>query len=388
MKRFILSLLITAIGFGAYAQKGKVSGALNYINSGNLPKAKEAIDAAIVHEKTVNWPKTYYAKGRLAQALYESGDDKLIALYPDPLSLAYECYKKAIELDDKNAMEKLIMIQMPALSNDFQNLAALEFEAKNYEKSLVAFEQLIVIQEGDLYIGMLDTALVYNAGVVAFNGKLYDKSIEYFDRSIELGYGGTQAHLFKYQAYIDTEDLENAETTLIAAFNKYPENKDLMMNLVDFYYMNEMDDEAFAYVAQAKEKDPTNHSLYWVEGNIYMKQEKYEEAATAFRKSIELNPEIFDTQYNMGVCYYNQGSDMSAVANDIMDNRKYNEAVEEIKDIFQKAVPYMEKALELRPDDVETMTSLRELYYRLKTRNESYEAKFEEMKAKIEEIEG
>lgn len=388
MKRFILSLLITAIGFGAFAQKGKVSGALNYINSGNLVKAKEAIDAAVIHEKTKSWPKTYYAKGRLAQALFESGDEKLMTLYENPVQLAYESYLKAIELDEKDAIKKLVLIQMPSLSNDYQNWASIEFEAENFEESFKAFEDLILIQESDLYIGQLDTALIYNAGVVAFNAKLYPEAIEYFNRSIDLEYGEQQPFLFKYQAYMDTEDLENAEKTLITAFEKYPENTDLMMNLVNFYYLNEMDDEAFAYVLQAKEKDPTNHSLYWVEGNLYMKTSKYEEALTAFGKSIELNPDIFDTQYNMGVCYYNQASDMFKAANDIMDNKKYNVAIEDARDVFEKAVPFMEKALELQPDDSSTMTSLRELYYRLQGRDEAFKVKYEAIKAKIEELEG
>ena len=80
MKRFILSLLISVIALGAFAQKGKVSSALNYIDAGNFAKAKEAIDAAVVHDKSKAWPKTFYAQGRLAQALYESGDAKLMAL--------------------------------------------------------------------------------------------------------------------------------------------------------------------------------------------------------------------------------------------------------------------------------------------------------------------
>lgn len=388
MKRFILSLLISVIALGAFAQKGKVSSALNYIDAGNFVKAKEAIDAAVVHDKTKEWPKTFYAQGRLAQALFESGDAKLIALYNDPLVLANDSYMKSIELDDKKTMEKLVMIQLPALSNDFLTWAIKEFEAENFEKSLMAFEELIKIQEGNLYVGAVDTAVVFNAGLAAYNAKDYETAIKYFDRTIETGYAETQPFLLKFQTYSDMEDLDNAEKTLTDAFEKYPTNKDVILQLIQFYLVNEKDQDAFEYIKMAKETDPNNFSLFWAEGVLYMKQEKYPEAITALSRAIEINPEFFDTQYNLGVCYYNMASEMFDAANDIMDNVKYNAAIEEAKEVFEKAIPYMEKANELRPDDIDTMTSLRELYYRLQTKDDIYKAKFEEIKAKIEEIEG
>ena len=388
MKRVILSLLISVLALGAFAQKGKVSSALNYIDAGNYVKAKEAIDAAVVHEKSKDWPKTFYAQGRLAQALFESGDAKLMALYENPLVLANNSYKKSIELDDKNTMEKLVMIQLPALSNDFLTWAIQEFEAQDYDKSLMAFEELIKIQESDLFVGAVDTAVVFNAGLAAYNAKKYDTAIKYYDRTIETGYGDTQPFLLKFQAYSDMEDLENAEKTLTAAFEKYPTDKDIILQLIQFYLVNEKDQAAFEYIAMAKERDSNNFSLFWAEGVLYMKQKRYPDAITALSRAIEINPEFFDTQYNLGVCYYNMASEMFDAANDIMDNAKYNAAIEEAKVVFEKAIPYMEKAHELRPDDIDTMTSLRELYYRLQTKDEKYKAKFEEIEAKIKEIEG
>lgn len=383
MKRFILSLLISVLALGAFAQKGKVSNALNFIDATNYLKAKEAIDEAIVHEKTANWPRTYYAQGRLAQALYESTDAKMMALYDDPLVLAYSSYMKAIELDDKSQMEKLVLLQLPALSNDFLNWAIVEFEAQNYEKSLMAFEKLITIQETKLFGGVVDTAVVYNAGLAAFNAKKYEAAIEYFDQTIETGFSEASPFLFKFQCYSDMGDLENAEESLTTAFEKYPTDQNIVLNLIQFYLVNEKDQDAFEYIAMAKESDPNNFSLFWAEGVLYMKQEKYNDAIAALGKAVEMNPEFFDTQYNLGVCYYNMASNMFDAANDIMDNVEYNKAMAEAKEVFQEAIPYMEKAHELRPDDLDTMTSLRELYYRLQ-----FTDKYDAIKAKIAEIEG
>ena len=53
-------------------------------------------------------------------------------------------------------------------------------------------------------------------------------------------------------------------------------------------------------------------------------------------------------------------------ANDIMDVNKYTAAIEEAMAVFAKGLPFMEKAYELNPKDINTLTSLKELYYRLK----------------------
>jgi len=74
---------------------------------------------------------------------------------------------------------------------------------------------------------------------------------------------------------------------------------------------------------------------------------------------------------------------MLEAANEIMDPTEYNKAFEEAKEVFAQALPYMERARELQPDDMDTLTSLKELYYRLQMTE-----KYEEIVAKINEIEG
>lgn len=370
------------MAMGVFAQKGKVSSALNFIDAGSFDKAKEAIDAAIVHEKTKEWPKTYYAKGRLAQALFETDDPAKQALYPEPLIVAYNAYMKSIEMDEKSTMEKMIIMQLPQLSNNFLTWAIAEFEAEKFDIALGAFEKLIEIQNSDIYVGSVDTAVVFNAALSAYNAKLWTKAIDYFNQSIEFKYGGTQPFLLKYLTYMEMKDLENAEKSLTDAFETFPADQNILLNLIQFYLENEMDDAAFDYISKAKATDQNNYSLYWAEGVLYMKQDKYDDAIAALQRSVEINPEFFDTQYNLGVCYYNKASGMFNDANDIMDNIKYKEATDKAYEVFGEAVPYMENAISLRPDDRDTMLSLKELYYRLKMTD-----KYDAIAAKIAELE-
>jgi len=73
---------------------------------------------------------------------------------------------------------------------------------------------------------------------------------------------------------------------------------------------------------------------------------------------------------------------MFTKANDIMDVNKYQVAIDEAMDVFAKALPYMENANKLNPDDIYALRSLKELYYRLKMPE-----KYEVVKAKLDELE-
>ncbi|MDT8401677.1 MAG: tetratricopeptide repeat protein [Bacteroidales bacterium] len=371
----------------AVAQRGKVSSALNFVESGNLQKAQEAVEGAMEHEKTKDWPKTYYAMGRVAQAMWEKGyqdeDEKLMNTYDDQLVYAYDSYLKSMKLDDKNSMEKMVIIQLPSLANDFLSWAAMEFDRENYDKSTLAFEKLLDIQGSDIYMGTVDTVVVFNTALAAYNAKDYEKAHKYLDQTIDLKYGETTPYLLKYQAYLEQGDLENAETALSDAFEAYPGDEQILLTMIQFFIDNDKRQEALDYLNLALEKAPGNYNLHYAKGVMHMQSEDYDKALESMLKSIELEEEYFNSQYNAGVCYYNKGANMLQAANEIMDPAEYNKAFEEAKEVFAKAIPYMEKARDLNPEDMDTLTSLKELYYRLQMTE-----KYDEVVARIEELEG
>jgi len=371
----------------AVAQKGKVSSALNFVETGNLDKAQEAVDAALVHEKTKDWPKTHYAMGRIAQAMWEKGseskDEKLMNAYDDQLIYAYDSYLKSIKLDDKNNMEKLVIVQLPALANDFLSWAAMEFEEQNYDKSTIAFEKLLDIQKSDIYMGNVDTVVIFNTALAAYNAKDFKKAHKYLDQSIDLHYGEATPYLLKYQAYSEEGDLENAEMTLRKTLEAFPEDEQVLLIMIQFFIDNDKREDALDYLNLAIEDSPDNHNFHYVKGVLYMQAEEYDKALESLLKSIELDNEYFESQYNTGVCYYNKGASMLEAANEIMDPNEYNKAFEEAKEVFASALPYMERARELNPTDFDTLTSLKELYYRLQMTD-----KYQEVLAKIAELEG
>jgi tetratricopeptide (TPR) repeat protein len=383
MKKFFLLIAAVSISIVAMSQKGKVTSALSNIDQGNLDKAKESIDQALLDDGTMNWPNTYFAKGKLCQATYKSENPKFKAFYTDPLGEAFAAYEKAMELDTKgNIKKKIITNQIYSeLSMDFFDQGSKQFEAKEFAAALKSFESQIKIAEGDKYIGAIDTGMYYNAGLAAINSGAHQEAIKYFEKCAEMKYLGITPYYQIYESYLGLGDTVKAESVLKSLPTIFPDDKTITLQLIDLYIKSNKPDEALKYIKVAKEADPTNATLYFAAGIMYLNASKYDEAIVELTKSIELNPEVYDAQYGLGAAYINKASDMFVKANEIMDVKKYSAAIDEANIVYAKALPYMEKAYEINPDDVYAMRSLQELYYRLKQTD-----KYNAIKAKLDAV--
>ena len=384
MKKFFVLIAAVSISFVAMSQKGKVTSALGYIDQGTLDKAKEAIDQALLDDGTMNWPNTYFAKGKLCQATFKSDNPKFKEFYADPLGEAYAAYEKAMELDPKGSVKKKIITNMiyTDLAMDFFNQGSIQFEAKEFPGALKSFESQIVIAEGDKYIGAIDTGMYYNAGLAAINSGNNNAAIKYFEKCAEMKYLGITPYYQIYESYLGLGDTVKAESVLMSLPTIFPDDKTITLQMIDLYIKSNKPEEALKYIKVAKETDPTNSTLYFAAGIMYLNASKYDEAIEELTKSIELNPEVYDAQYGLGAAYINKASDMFVKANEIMDVKKYSTAIDEANAVYAKALPYMEKAHEINAEDVYAMRSLQELYYRLKQTD-----KYNAIKAQLDTIE-
>jgi tetratricopeptide (TPR) repeat protein len=383
MKKFLLLIAAISISLGAMAQKGKVTSALGFIDQGALDKAKEAIDQALVHEKTMNWANTFYAKGMLCNASYESDNAKYNAFYPDPLKEAYKSFEKSIELDPKGTMKKKIITNMvySILASNLYDQGFKRFEARDFDGALEAFETQILITESDKFAGAMDTGMYYNAGLAAINGGNHQAAIKYFEKCAELKYLGITPYYQIYESYLGLGDTAKAEATLKNLTNVFPDDKTITLQLIDLYIKSQKNEEALKYIKVAKEVDADNYSLYFAAGIMYLNQSMFDEAITELKQSIELNPDVFETQYALGAAYINKAANMFTLANEIMDVKEYSDAIDQANDVYAKALPYMERANELKADDIDTLKSLQELYYRLKETD-----KYNSVKARVDEL--
>ena len=148
--------------------------------------------------------------------------------------------------------------------------------------------------------------------------------------------------------------------------NKFPEEQYFLMSLINNYIYSNRNEKAIEYLNTAIAKDSNNPQLYDVMGRVYETGLKdYAKAEEYFKKALAINPDYIESLSNLGRVYYNQGVNKQGEANMINDAKQYQEELGKAKEFFKQALPYFEKAHQMKPEEREYMTALRGIYYNL-----------------------
>ncbi|MDR2911351.1 MAG: tetratricopeptide repeat protein [Bacteroidales bacterium] len=377
MKRTIMLLTFVFAFSAIFAQKSAVTSAQNFKNAGNLDQALQAINEAVDTSnpkaaKTHSVPKTWEARGDILQAIFRSNDKNIIK---DPLTEAYNSYKKAIELDTKKSSERSIKLKLTLLTNDLLSQASQAFSDSDFELAQKSFEMIMEINESPLIKGdnqdYVDTVIIFNAGLAAYNAENFDNAIEYFTEAAEYGYdkGNTYTLIAAtYESKKTASDTLKALDVLKEGFEKYPEDNAVLTSLIQIYLDMKQPEDAMKYLELAISKDPSNPIYYFAQGGLYEQLEREEDAIGMYEKALSVDSDFFDANFNLGVLYYNKGINQINLANNIppTETARYEEEVKKADDWWKKSLPYMERCREIKPDDETALESLKNLYYRLK----------------------
>jgi len=377
MKRTIILLTLIIAVSSVFAQKGKVTSALNFKDTGKLDQALETIQTTIdpanpKSESSINWPRTWEVRGEIYQAIFQSKDENFKKLSDDPLTEALNSYKKALDLDSGNKFSKSLKIKLTLLTNDLQNQAVQAFTDENYEKALKTFEQVLEINNLAVVKAdnpeAIDTVIIFNTGLAAYNAKDFDKAIKYYKDAAKYGYNEARTYSLIASAYEQKNDTIGALETLKEGFEKYPADNGILTSMIQIYLNLDRTEEAMKYLQMAIEQDPTNATYYFALGTLYEKISDEENAIKIYEKAISVDPKFFNAYYNLGALYYNKGVKQIEIANKVPanDNERYVEETKKADIWWEKSLPFMEKCYEINPEDPITLESLKNLYYRMK----------------------
>lgn len=377
MRKIIFLLNLVLIIFAGCSPRAKVTSSQTLKDSGKLEQAFNTINEAIDPgnenaDKVLNWPRTWEIRGEIFQAIFQSEDEKIQKLSDEPLTEAFNSYKKALELDDKGRSNNSLKVKLTLLTNDLTNQAVKAFNDANYAKALTSFEQILDIQSLDIVKednpNAIDTVILYNAGLAAYNAENYAKAINYYKESAKYEYGGAKTYGLIATAYQMNKDTVGALGALQEGFEKYPNDNVILTSMIQLYLDLKKTEDAMKYLDMAIKQDPDNATFHFAQGTLYEKIDQMDNAVTSYTKAINSDKEFFNAYYNLGALYYNEGVKQIDVANTIptSDNTRYQAELAKADEWFKKSLPYMEKCHELDATDKMTMESLKNLYYRLK----------------------
>jgi tetratricopeptide (TPR) repeat protein len=382
MKNLLFTALFLIGSMTVFAQKGKVNSALAYRDEGKLDKAwveiNETLDPANKKaEKTINSPEAWQARGEIIEAIIKSKDENYKKLVQNPVDEAYKSYMKAIELDPKSATNAGLKIKLLGFLPILTNAAVESYHAEDYAKATDYFEKVLAIEGTPVFKTEIkaDTAIMFNAGLAAMSSKQYDKSIKYFTQCADLGYQTSSCYAQMIRSYQLMGDTAKSVSVMKEAAIKFPNEQNIMVQLINYYITHGQAAEALTYLDKAIEKDPANASFFQAKGVCLDKLGRQDEAIEAYKKAVEIKPDNADSYYNLGVIYVNRGVKQFEIANAVPTNEQARYEVEKNKadDQFRKAIPYLENAVKYNPKEESWKNQLKNLYYRLKMMDK-YEA--------------
>ncbi len=334
-----------------------------------LTRAKTSIDLAAAHDETKNDAKTwhYYGVIYLKIATYPEFND----IDADALSKCADAFKKLVELDEtyfKNNYGEIITY-IQSITTNYFNQGALAYEADDYAKAIECYKQAYNTMS---IIGQKDNEALLVAAQIAVMAKEYNSAIELCNILIENGFENPQVYQYMAIAQGGLENNDAMIQYIQTGREKFPEDENLINEQINAYLKLKREAEIIDQIREMAEKNPTNSVYYFILGTIYGNQESelfnVEEAMNCYNKVIEINPNDENAYINIASIYIDKSNALKHEADELPLNetKKYDAMMAEIDAVRQQALPYVEKAHELLPEDEAIKQILKSLYVNLK----------------------
>ena len=303
------------------------------------------------------------------------------------LRKATDAFYKAYELDNKNSKVKKGLGEVVNLyKTDADNF----FSMRRYADASGAFAKAYELQLHPS-IMVIDTNSVYNAGLLAtFAGK-YDDGLKYLTEAYKLDdFNNGDTYYYMYYCYFGQKKYKEAKDILFEGLSKFPDNKDIVEGLLNVYIQSGEDpSEIIPIVKKAVDAAPKNPVLWGGLGRIYDALKQPSDAVEAFEQVVKLAPKDADNNYNLGLLYTKKGDALNKEINSksFPSQKEYDAALNEVKDVYQQAIPSLEKALELRPNNLATVELLKNICFRVRDR-EGMKEKYDKYQALFDQLQG
>ena len=352
---------------------------LQLVNGNQKPKSvEEVVLEGIPMTKEVYADCNYYFRDGVLQMIEVTNP-----AVPDALGGAFEAYKKAYEVDVKKSKAGDIATALKNIGQKYVEQAYNAYTFGDFAKSSQLFEAA-AIATSTQPCAALDTNAFYNTGLTAWIAKDYDRAKTFFNKCLdEYKYEGTDGDVYAKLAdiYDKTDNKAAMKDILEKGFSSHPQSQGILIGLINYYISNQEDpNRLFDLIGQAKQNEPNNASLYYVEGNIYKELGKIEEAIAAYEKCAEINPEYEYGFIGEGILFYNQAIDIQEKASNEMDDAKYMVLAEQFEKCLKDCIVPFEKAFNLTKDNslkVSLAEYLKNACYRFASEDENYKAAYD-----------
>lgn len=354
-------------------QKFKEAGTGEQLSLPKLKAAQEAIDLAVVHEKTKEnaeaWTVYSIVYANLA-TLNKSAEEA---------KKAEDGISKAKSIDTDGANKENITVAGQILGQYSFNAGAEEYQAQKYKEAYASFDKALTYLPGD-------TTLIYYGGISALQAKDYDNAIakykELLPRKDFSSHKQVVVDLPKF--YLNKKDTVSALEYAAKAVEMYPDDNAAAVQNIEFNLITGREKEIIAGITAQLAKDPNNKSLNYYLGIAQSANKNDAAAIEAYRKAVAIDPDYFEANTNLAITLMNGVREkLNKLNNDrSLTQAKYNAELEKIKSEIKPVLVNLEKAVQLQPKNIDALTNLKNYYVFMQD-----EAKSTEINQKIKELE-
>ena len=296
--------------------------------------------------------------------------------------IAKEAFLKAYELDPASAPK--IKTALESLVNHYSELGSVSLDITEYKTAIDVYMKAVGLQENPA-IGKVDPRYYFFAGqLAAFLGaqdaNYFVDGEKYLTKANELGYSDEQGNLYYFlfhcyygQRAANKENIVKAKNALLEGIEKYPRNERIMEGLIQLYTSEEGIGDPADLVDRIDKmltEKPDNADLWFARGQVFFKLKNFDECIKSFLKINDLKPNDYDTNFYIGYFYMAKGDEVNRLFNARLDSinsqEEYQAGLKEVNAAYMKSLPWLEKAMELKPESVDCAEYLKILCFRLR----------------------
>lgn len=422
--RYIIPAFALMLSLSTMAQKDQLKAlekATKNYETTTVKNALAAAEAVIATAPDAEKAHFYFLKGNalleLSNHNVESGNN---------LILAAKSYQDLIALEKSMGKSKYTSQAEASLATVRDNLVNSAIADNKADKYKEGTEKLYQAYR----ISPKDTVYLYYAANGAIRTKDYDTAIEYLKQLKDLNYTGKATEYFAtdkatkaetsfgtkaerdlyikagthekpreekvpsvrgevYRNYsillAEKGQVDKALLEIQAARKLYPNDMDFVLIEADFYNRKGDVENYVRIIKEASDKNPKDADLVYNLGVAYTKMNNEVEATKYFKKTIEMKPDYVNAYINLANFKIDEQSrifeEMNSLGNSSAENKKYNELMDKKNKLLEEAIPYLETALTYKPNNLDILNLMTQIYPTL-----GMDDKYKETKAKIESI--
>lgn len=356
-KLFVIAFLMLSMIFVGYqCGSTEITSAKLYIQQKNWDKAIDVLQKEI--SKNPKSDEGFYLLGLVYG---EQGNfEQMVSSYDKSLAVSKN-FEKNISDSKKyfwaQAFNRGVGLYQRGVKSTDTDSAQIFFD-----KSITDFKSAIMIEpdSGDTYKNL---AFVYlskgdNEAAVAPLKQLIEreKSLDGYKFLGEIYYvNGTNLKNQGKEAEAK-EEFNKSIATLEEGLKQYPNNSDLLLTLSNSYIGADRTTEAIEPFKKGVEADPENKYYRYNYGVLLLGIEDFAGAETQFKKAVEIDPNYDNAIYNLGVTYLKWGTYLNKKADE------EGKVSDEYKAKYQLALPYLEKAVQMKDANAQTWELLGRVY--------------------------